>query len=130
MTDADGDTEIRQLEDDLRNLQRRYAILELSGRRLRIMHYVLLAALAALALVSAVMGHLGPSALATAVLVVAIVVDLASARAYPELRWIDQANWRDFGFYPWTVKRTEAQAVEDMVAERMERLARLKGNYK
>jgi hypothetical protein len=123
------DSEIRQVEDDLRNLHRRYAHLERSARRLRISFYFLVVALAALIVGGAVMGNMAALVSSVALLIIVILIAWASAHAHPELRWIDYAGWWPEGIYPWTVKRSEAQAVEDMAAERMERLAQLKRNY-
>jgi hypothetical protein len=121
------ESELRQIEDDLRNLQRRYAKLETAARRLRVGFYVLVAVLTTFTLVAAVVGHI------PALLVSVVVAAFATAniwfyaRLFPELRLIDWVGWWP-GYPRWSVKRSEAQAVEDMVADRLERLKKLKGN--
>jgi hypothetical protein len=52
------ESEIRQIENDLRNLQRRYAKLELAAKRLRTGFFILIAVLTTFTLVAAVVGHI------------------------------------------------------------------------
>jgi hypothetical protein len=66
------ESEISQIEDDLQNLHRRYAILDRSARRMKIAFYVLIALLVALILAAAAIGNPGALLLFTAVLVVMI----------------------------------------------------------
>jgi hypothetical protein len=129
MKDADRENEIRRIEADLRNFQRRYANLDRSARRVRMSFYFLIAVLAAFIVAGAVMGHPAPLVASAMPLSIVILSAWAIARLYPELRWIDYVGWSP-GYWRWAVKQTEAMAVEHMVAERLERLARLKGNYK
>ena len=124
MTDAERQTEIQQIEQDLRNLQRRYVHLDRAARQFRAGFYVLVTVLGVVIFVFALMGRL-PAALFTTVLLVATILFIfACGRMYSELRLIDWVG----GHMRWGVKRSEAQAVEGMVAERVERLKHLKGN--
>lgn len=127
VTDAERQKEIQQLEQDLRNLQRRYAHLDRAARRFRAGFYVLVAAMGIVIFVFAVMGRLPAALFSAAVLLATILFIFAYGRMFSELRLIDWVGWWP-GHVRWGVKRSEAEAVEDMVAERIERLARLKGN--
>jgi len=127
VTDAERQKEIQQLEQDLRNLQRRYAHLDRAARRFRAGFYVLVAVMGIVIFVFAVMGRLPAALFSAAALLATILFIFAYGRMFSELRLIDWVGWRP-GAIRWGVKRSEAEAVEEMVAERMERLARLKGS--
>jgi hypothetical protein len=129
MTDV-GDhrqIEIRQLEQDLDNLRRRYAALDTAVKYLKIGFVLLVialiiwaattrngalaAALFILFVIAAALAYLGP-------------ISLTPFWAFggPEPRWIDVVSW-------WKgAKRSEAMAVEDMIADRKQRLAALRAS--
>jgi hypothetical protein len=46
----------------------------------------------------------------------------------PGGRWIDAVGWKPIGYYRAAVQRSEAMAVEDMIAERTKRLAVLRAD--
>jgi hypothetical protein len=130
MTDV-GDhrqIEIRQLEQDLDNLRRRHAELDAAVRYLKIGFVLFVIALIALIIWAAAIDN---GALAAALLVLLMI---AAVLAYlgplsmtpfwafggPEPRWIDVVSW-------WRgANRSEAMAVEDMIADRKQRLAALR----
>jgi len=87
--------------------------------------YCAMAVLGVLVLISAVLGHLPAMLLFGGVFAWALFAVWTSRRAHPE-RWMDSALYAGLAY---GIRQTEREAVEDMVAERMERLARLKGNY-
>jgi hypothetical protein len=89
--------------------------------------YVLVAVLTTFTLVAAVVGHI-PALLVSVVVAAFAAANIwFCARLFPELRLIDWVGcWP--GCPRWSVKRSEAQAVEDMVADHLERLKKLKGN--
>ena len=132
MDTTDREEEIREIEKDLTNLHRRYVNLERAAWRFRVGFYVLVAALATFVLVTAVTGSLPGILFSTALFVVTMLLIWASARMFRDLRLIDWVGWWPryprLPGYPGAVTRSKAQAVEDMVAERVERLKHLKGN--
>jgi hypothetical protein len=120
-------SEILQLEQDLENLQRRYAALKQSVRILQVGLRVL--ALVAIAFIAwaAVIASIG---LAVAMILFLLVLVLLTGPrilfAEPEPGWIDVVTWRPLGLLGPSVKRSEAMAVEDMIAERTRRLEALR----
>jgi hypothetical protein len=126
MTSKDTQDEVRQIEHDLENLRRRNVTLDRSAHRMKVTFYVFLGLLVVLIAAAAVMGKIAPL-VAT---VFALVVTCITAYAASNQRWIDRAMWVPWGILVIGMKRTEAMAVEDMVAERMARLAELKGERK
>jgi hypothetical protein len=114
---ADED-EIVHIEDDLRNLHRRYLVLDRSARQLRLAFYFLIAALVVIGIVGIALGN--PGALVMSIFILGTVCAYAYCSRHG--RWIDWSL--DDGL---AVKRTEAQAIEDMVADRLKRLKELKG---
>jgi hypothetical protein len=126
--------EIRQIEQDLENLERRYATLEDAVRWLKLGFRVIAAALIALAIVSLIIGRYDLVAVATGfLLLIALGVGLGPRSLGPGLpwarrqtRWIDIIGWRPPGVLGVGVKRSEAMAIEDMIADRQSRLARLR----
>ncbi|HZJ11222.1 MAG TPA: hypothetical protein VFD26_01035 [Methyloceanibacter sp.] len=130
MDETERENEISQIEHDLGNLQRRYAILHRSARRMRISSYFLIVALVGFIVAGIVTGNLAALVASTAFLMTAILSALVTLYVFPKVRWIDLAGWSPEGIWGVSIWRTEAMAVEDMVAERVERLASLKGNDK
>jgi hypothetical protein len=128
MDTTDREAEIREIERELQILQRRYANLDAAGRQLRAGFYIMIGLLITFMIVAAIMSHLPALLLWMGVLVFALLNIWATTRLFPDLRLIDWVGWWP-GRPRWGVKRSEAEAGEDMVAERMERLARLKVNY-
>jgi hypothetical protein len=132
MTDV-GDhrqIEIRQLEQDLDNLRRRHAELDAAVGYLKIGFVLFVVALIALIIWAATIDN---GALAAALF---ILLMIAAALAYlgprsmspfwafggPEPRWIDVVSrWKG-------ANRSEAMAVEDMIADRKQRLAALRAS--
>jgi hypothetical protein len=47
--------------------------------------------------------------------------------SFHRVRWIDLVGWQPPGLLGINVKRSEAMAIEDMIAERTRRLAELRG---
>jgi hypothetical protein len=82
------DSEIRQIEDDLRSC----ANLELPARRLRAGFYILITVLTTFTLMAAIIGHWPVFLLSTALLVITILPVWANARRSPQLRLIDYAG--------------------------------------
>ena len=116
-----ADSEIAELERDLSNLHLRYLVLDRSAGRMKLTFYAFLVALVLLISAGTFVGN---AAAAVASLVV-LLSTCAFAYAFRSQRWIDIAS----GPWGWAdnVRYIEAQAVEDMVAERMARLDQLKG---
>ena len=92
---------------------------------MRIFFHILVYALVAGVFVTLIHGDLKALALPGSILIVVGVAALALRNS----RWIDIASgpWHELAVGNSYI---EAQAVEDMVAERMERLSRLRGNVK
>jgi hypothetical protein len=130
MTSVDDEakrSEILQLEQDLANLHRRYATLKQSVRILQLGFRAL--ALVAIAFMgwAVILANIG---LAVAmILFLLALVALIGPRilfADPEPGWIDVVSWKPIGMFGPDVKRSEAMAVEDMIAERTRRLEALR----
>jgi hypothetical protein len=132
MTDV-GDhrqIEIRQLEQDLDNLRRRHAELDAAVRYLKIGFVLFVIALIALIIGAATLDN-GTLAVALFILfmIAAVLAYLGPwsmtpfwAFGGPEPRWIDVVSW-------WRgANRSEAMAVEDMIADRKQRLAALRAS--
>ncbi|HEV2986312.1 MAG TPA: hypothetical protein VGX46_18070, partial [Vicinamibacterales bacterium] len=123
MDDEARRSEILQLEQDLANLHRRYATLKQSVRILQVGFRAL--ALVAIAFMgwAVILANIG---LAVAmILFLLALVALIGPRilfADPEPGWIDVVSWKPIGMFGPDVKRSEAMAVEDMIAERTRRL--------
>jgi hypothetical protein len=120
-------SEILQLEQDLENLRRRYAALKQSVRILQVGLRVL--ALVAIAFIvwAAVIASIG-LAVAMILFLLALVV-LTGPRilfAEPEPGWIDVVTWRPLVMLGPNPRRSEAMAVEDMIADRTRRLEELR----
>ena len=142
MDETERQAEIEKIERELQILQSRYANLDRAGKRMRIMTYALPfafigAVVAALLSVDLLWGGV----VALVVLLIGLpfcLVWLGWIRRWSSetVRWIDHAGWfpghgyvLEYSADWFAVKRSEAMAIEDMVAERMERLARLRCKY-
>ena len=110
--------EIRKLEQDLENLERCYAALEQSARWLKQGFFVLITALIALVLWGLVIGNLKLAAMSLLILISFAVWWRLNTR-----RLIDIVSYPPRLY----VQRTEARAIEDMIADRKARLAALRG---
>jgi hypothetical protein len=110
--------EIQKLEQDLENLERCYAALEQSARWLKQGFFVLIPALIALVLWGIVIDNLKLAAMSLLILIYFAVWSRLNRR-----RWIDIVSYRPRSF----VQRTEAMAIEDMIADRKARLAAWRG---
>jgi hypothetical protein len=127
--DDSGEDEISRIERDLENLERRYAALEDSARYLKLGFDGFVVGFIALAFGGAFTGNAGLFALAIALLVLCgIIALLGPFSMSPCLRgprWIDVVGWEPPGVLGVSIKRSEAMAVEDMIADRRRRLALL-----
>jgi hypothetical protein len=130
--DPSRQSEIQQLEHDLANLQRRYKALEQSVRILRFGFYgfiIIIIVLIGWAAVVVGNGDLA-GALVIPIIILVIAASLGPRALRPGLmfldrkpRWIDVVGWKPPGVVGVSVKRTEAMAIEDMIADRQRRLA-------
>lgn len=130
MTSVDDEakrSEILQLEQDLANLHRRYATLKQSVRILQLGFRALALVAIAFMVWAVILANIG---LAVAmILFLLALVALIGPRilfADPEPGWIDVVSWKPIGMFGPNVKRSEAMAVEDMIAERTRRLEALR----
>jgi hypothetical protein len=130
MTSVDDEarrSEILQLEQDLANLHRRYATLKQSVRILQVGFRALALVAIAFMVWAIILANIG---LAVAmILFLLALVALIGPRilfANPEPGWIDVVSWKPIGMFGPDVKRSEAMAVEDMIAERTRRLEALR----
>jgi hypothetical protein len=121
--DARALNEIAKLEQDLENLERRYAALEQAGRWAKASLFLFMAALVALVLGGYVVGNVALIGMSYLVLILSMAV--ATLRYIFGTRWIDVVSWSP-GPHAFAIKRTEAMAVEDMIADRKARLAALR----
>jgi len=127
MDDEARRSEILQLEQDLANLHDRYATLQQSVRILQIGFRVLALVAVAFLVLAVILVNIG---LAVAmILFLLAVIALIGPRmlfATPEPGWIDVVGWKAFGMFEPDAKRSEAMAIEDMIAERTRRLEALR----
>ncbi|MBV8825933.1 MAG: hypothetical protein JO220_13185 [Hyphomicrobiales bacterium] len=130
MTSADDEakrSEILQLEQDLANLHRRYAALSQSVRILQIGFRALGLSAIALVVLAIILGNIGLAvAMILFVLALLVMTGPKMLLGTPEPGWIDVVSWRPFGIFGPAVKRSEAMAIEDMIAERTRRLEALR----
>ena len=127
------EVEIGRIEQDLENLERRYVALQGAVKWLKRGFGANVAALIAIAFWGGVAGKAGLVALALALLALsglAALVGPASlgvglAWSGRGARWIDVVGGRPLGILGLSVKRSEAMAIEDMIAQRRRRLALL-----
>jgi len=130
MTSADNEarrSEILQLEQDLVNLHRRYATLKHSVRILQVGFRAL--ALVALAFLvwAVVIANFGLAVVMILFLLgLVVLIGPRMLFAHPETGWIDVVGWKPLGTFGPRVKRSEAMAIEDMIAERTRRLEALR----
>ena len=131
MTTGDDSREdkISRIERDLENLERRYGALEDSARYLKLGFVGFVVGSIALALWGAFTGNAGIFVLAIALLAlcgtVALLGPFSVSPCLRGARWIDVVGWEPPGVLGLSVKRSEAMAVDDMIAERRRRLALL-----
>jgi Flp pilus assembly protein TadB len=111
--------EIRKLEHDLENLERCYAALEQSARWAKLLFFVFIAALIALVLWGVVIDNLELAAMSLLALIFCTLFRFNWR--FKRIRWIDMVSHKWGG-----VQRTEAKAIEDMIADRKARLAALR----
>jgi hypothetical protein len=130
MTSVDDEakrSEILLLEQDLANLHRRYATLKQSVRILQLGFRALALVAIAFMVWAVILANIG---LAVAmILFLLALVALIGPRilfADPEPGWVDVVSWKPIGMFGPDVKRSEAMAVEDMIAERTRRLEALR----
>ena len=131
--DDSREEEIRRIEQDLENLIRRYGELEDAVKWLKLGFGAFMVALLVLAVWGAVVGNAGLFAASIAFLLLCGLAALVGPLSVsPGLawsgrgaRWIDIVGWQPPGILGLSVKRSEAMAVEDMIADRRSRLAQL-----
>ncbi|MFD0986737.1 hypothetical protein [Methyloligella solikamskensis] len=131
MYETERQAEIEEIERELQILRRRYANLDRAGKRMRIMTYLFALGFGGIVIASLLsIDLLGGGIVLIVILPIAFALWIFWRRLEPPQRWIDVActAW-GVGAWGEGPGRTEAMAIEDMVAERMERLARLRGNY-
>jgi hypothetical protein len=133
MTSVDDEakrSEILQVEQDLANLHRRYATLKQSVRILQVGFRALALVAIAFMVWAVILANIG---LAVAmILFLLALMALIGPRilfANPEPGWIDVVSWKPIGMFGPDVKRSEAMAVEDMIAERTRRLEALRAEH-
>jgi hypothetical protein len=130
-TDAD---EIRQIEHDLQNLERRYGALQDAVSWLKVGFGANVAALIGFAAWGVIIGNAGLVVIALVLLMVCGLgvlvgpVSLGAGLAWSgrRARWIDVVGWNPPGALGVSVGCSEAMAVEDMIADRRRRLAQLR----
>lgn len=142
MHETERQAEIERLERELLILRERHANLDRGGGRLRIFSYavpIVLGVLAGAFIVGLFLKDPVAAIVVVAVVLLSVLVALAVSVPYARImekrvdrpiRWIDYADFFGVGIWRFAVRQSEASAVEDMVAERTERLARLRGNEK
>jgi hypothetical protein len=127
--EKDGAGEMAEIVRDLENLERRYGALEDSVRYLKLSFVAFVIGLVALALWGAFIGNGGLSLVALALLALcalaALVGPFSVSPGLRGARWIDVVGWEPPGVLGVSVKRSEAMAIEYMIAHRRRRLALL-----
>jgi hypothetical protein len=127
--EEDGADEMARIALDLENLERRYGALEDSVRYLKLGFDAFVVGLVALGLWGAFIGNAGLIVVALALLalcaLVALVGPVSVSPGLRGARWIDVVGWEPPGMLGVSVKRSEAMAIEDMIAQRRRRLALL-----
>jgi hypothetical protein len=130
MTSADDEgrrSEILQLEQDLANLRGRYAALSQSVRILQFGFRALALVAIGFLVLAAILGNIGLAvAMILFLLGLVLLIGPRMLFAHPEPGWIDVVSWRPFGMFGPDVKRGEAMAIEDMIADRTRRLEALR----
>jgi hypothetical protein len=127
MDDEARRDEILQLEQDLANLHGRYAALQSSVRILQIGFRALAFVAVAFIVLAIILANIG-----LAVVMILFLIGLLALIGprmlftHPEPGWIDVVGWNPFGIFGPGAKRSEAMAIEDMIAERTRRLEALR----
>jgi hypothetical protein len=135
-SDQSREDEIRQIEQDLDNLVRSYWALEDAVKWLKLGFGANVMALIAIGLWGVVTDRAGLVAISIGLLLLCGLAVLLGPRSVSPglamsgrgVRWIDVVGWKPPGFFGVSVKRSEAMAVEDMIADRRNRLAQLQEN--
>jgi hypothetical protein len=124
--------EIRRLEQELENLAARYCALLQAALWLERGFIFFAALLICLMAVGVVIGNLAFVATMALPLLLIVAIGLIGPRGLqpwlPGGRWIDAVGWKPIGYYGAAVQRSEAMAVESMIAERTQRLAALRAD--
>jgi hypothetical protein len=130
MTSADDEarrSEILQLEQDVANLHRRYASLAGAVRILQIGLRALGFIAIGFLVLAVILANIGLAvAMILFLLGLVVLVGPRMLFADPEPGWIDVVSWKGFGMFGPQPTRSEAMAVEDMIAERTRRLEALR----
>lgn len=121
--------EIGRIEHELENLVDSYSVLENNVWWLKTSFKAFIVALVGLAAFGAIVGNPGLFVASAVFLVLAGLAALIGRLdgRFRSVRWIDLVGWQPPGIYGVSVKRSEATAIEDMIAERLDRLAQLRG---
>jgi hypothetical protein len=132
MDDEARRSEILQLEQDLANLQRRYASLQQSVRILQFGFRALALVALGFLILAVILRNIGLAvAMILFLLGLVLLIGPRILFADPEPGWIDVVgwNWNRFGMFGPQSKRSEAMAIEDMIAERTRRLEALRAGH-
>jgi hypothetical protein len=125
-------SEIHRLEQDLENLAARYSALLQSALWLKRGFIFFAAVLICLMAVGVILGNLAFVVTMALPLLLIAAIGLIGPRGLqpwlPGGRWIDAVGWKPIGYYGAAVQRSEAMAVESMIAERTQRLAALRAD--
>jgi hypothetical protein len=129
MPNAEGDAdEIARIEREIENLVRRYRGLEGMVWWLKFSFRTFVAGLIAMAAFGMATDNSAMFMVAIAFLVLSALGALVGPTdwSFHRVRWIDLVGWEP-GALGISVKRSEAMAIEDMIAERARRLEELRG---
>ena len=130
MTENPGrEAEIGRIEHELENLVDSYGVLENNVWWLKTSFEAFIVALLGLAGFGAIVGNPELFLASTVVLALAGLAALIGPvdGRLRSVRWIDLVGWQPPGIYSISFERSEAMAIEDMIAERLDRLAELRG---
>ena len=120
--------EIGRIEHELENLVDSYGVLENNVWWLKTSFKVFIVALLGLAGFGAIVGNSELFFASTVFLAIAGLAALIGPvdGRLRSVRWIDLVGWQPPGIYGISFERSEAMAIEDMIAERLDRLAELR----
>jgi hypothetical protein len=125
--------QIREVEQDLENLEFHHSALARAVVWLKRGFTLFVILLICLISLGVVIGNWAFVAAMAVLLVLPVSAALMGPRTLiPGLRgarWIDVVGWKPPGYFGGAVKRSEAMALEDMIADRRERLAALRAKY-
>jgi hypothetical protein len=124
--------QIRGVEQELETLELRYSDLARAVIWLKRGFTFFVVLLIGLIALGVIIGNWAFVAAMAALLLLPVGAALMGPRALTpglrDARWIDAVSWKPPGYLGAAVKRSEAMAVEDMIADRKERLAALRAH--